>query len=213
MKYYLIIFLFILSTISGYTQVATIDVGTHTALTTLKGSVLTTNAKLSKMTAQNEVIIKKLADIITLLEKQNNISKDSKDILDEELTAKKTTPDYVFSSREIQDAIVLKDKIIRTFNSSKRIIEELEFLERKEIESFITFCARTLRKANSLFKESRKILQTKSIINPEERLKRIDQINIKLESLLDAFNQNTSELRSINHSRKSKNSLINLSKS
>lgn len=208
----ILILLFLLKITFSFSQFAVIDASVAASVNTLNGNVSITNSKLAKIISQNERINTNLSEIVSLLKEQNNISTDSKNILDEELKAKKTAPNYVFASRELDDAISLKTKILESYNAGKNLIGNFEYLEAKEIDEYLSFAAKSILKANNFFLESRNILTTTSIINPEERLKRIDKINNKLNQILDSFVSLTNQMKAINHSRKSKNSLINLSK-
>ena len=64
----------------------------------------------------------------------------------------------------------------------------------------------------NLFKQCNQIIKTKSIIQPEERLKEVNSINIKLEAILDELIAYNGRLEQTNSFRAARRTLINLNK-
>ena len=106
----------------------------------------------------------------------------------------------------------LKDKILEAYKDSKESIESFKNLEGKETEEFLTYAKNAVLKTTKLFKECKTILYTKSIIQPEERLKKIDGINTKLTTILDGLIAYNHKLGQLNSSRTIRRTLIDLNK-
>jgi len=169
-----------------------------------------TNSQLIKLNIQVKTMNNSLIRLINLLEKNNEYTSKSKEILTEELNAKKNAPDYVLKSNEVLSILNLKDEILRAYRSSKQSIEGFKNLNKKETNDFIEYAANTVIKTKKLFKQCETILSTNSIIQPEERLKKIDGINNDLEKLLSDFNSYSDKVRQLNSSRNIRKTLIDL---
>src|SRR5665811_649687 len=145
------------------------------------------NNQLLNMNIQLKAVNKNLGRLITLMEKNNNDTSKSRKILKEELEAKKEAPAYVTGSTDVAMTIELKSKILEAYRSSKSTIQKLEYLDRKETREFLGFAAAAILDTKDLFKQCGDILNTKAIILPEERLKKVDGINNRLEKILDGL--------------------------
>ena len=108
--------------------------------------------------------------------------------------------------------IELKTKILEAYRTSKQTVQELEYLERKEIDEFIGYATNALLETKYLFQQCNEIINTKAIILPEERLKKVDAINLKLETILDNLIVYNHKLSQINSLRESRRTLINMNK-
>ncbi|MBC7000362.1 hypothetical protein [Cytophaga sp. FL35] len=175
-------------------------------------SVGMVNSQLMNINIQLKAVNKNLARLINLMEKNNNETSKSRKILKEELDAKKTSPDYVMKSTDVNMTIDLKEKILEAYRSSKNSIQKWKHLEQDEIQEFAGYTANAIVEAKNLFKQCNGIIKTKSIILPEERLKKVSGINSKLEQLLDGLIAYNNKLSQINAFREAKLSLINMNK-
>ena len=77
----------------------------HIQLRSLGNRLATTNRKLDRL--------------IDLMEKNNDQTTRSREILKEELDAMKTAPDYVLESTELSNITELKDKILEAYRTSQ----------------------------------------------------------------------------------------------
>lgn len=175
-------------------------------------SVGMVNSQLMNINIQLKAVNKNLGRLINLMEKNNNETSKSRKILKEELEAKKTAPDYVMKSRDVSMTLDLKDKILEAYRTSKNSIQKLEYLDREEIKVFTGYTAKAILEAKNLFKQCNEIIKTKSIILPEERLKKVSGINSKLEQLLDGLIAYNNKLSQVNAFREAQLSLINMNK-
>ena len=175
-------------------------------------SVGMVNSQLMNINIQLKAMNKNLGRLINLMEKNNNETSKSRKILKEELDAKKTSPDYVMKSTDVSMTMDLKDKILEAYRTSKNSIQKLEHLEQDEIEEFTGYMANVILEARNLFEQCNEIIKTKSIILPEERLKKVNNINSKLEQLLDGLIAQNNKLSQVNDFREARLSLINMNK-
>lgn len=151
---------------------------------------------LNKINRKLKINNDKLDDIINLLEKNNHYSESSKNILKEELDAKKIVPDYVLESEEVSIAMDYKKSITEAYKTAKGIVPELNGVDKKEKEKFLLFLTNQVMKANSLLSDSKKVLNTNSIISPEERMNKISNINLMLEKIEFEIIKETKAIRS-----------------
>jgi len=200
--------LFILVTIVPFIMAAQIPV-TDAATNASVGMV---NSQLMNINIQLKAVNKNLGRLINLMEKNNNETSKSRKILKEELDAKKTSPDYVMKSTDVSMTMDLKDKILEAYSTSKNSIQKWKHLEQDEIQEFAGYTANAILEAKNLFKQCNGIIKTKSIILPEERLKKVSGINSKLEQLLDGLIAYNNKLSHINAFREAKLSLNNMNK-
>ncbi len=195
----------LLITIATAAQIPVTDVATN-------ASVGMVNSQLTSITIQLKAVNKNLIRLINLMEKNNNDTSKSRKILKEELEAKKNAPEYVTRSTDVEMTIDLKNKILKAYRTSQRTVQQFEYLEKKEIQEFLGFAADAIMETKDLFKQCNDILNTKAIILPEERLKKVDGINGKLEAILDGLIDYNSRLSQINASRKARSTLINMNR-
>lgn len=186
-------------------QIPVTDVATN-------ASVGMVNSQLTSINIQLKAVNKNLSRLINLMEKNNNDTSKSRKILKEELEAKKKAPEYVTRSTDVEMTIQLKSKILDAYRTSKRTVQKLEYLERKETEEFLGFAANAILETKNLFKQCNGILNTQAIILPEERLKKVDGINGKLEKILDGLIAYNDKLAQVNAFRKARQTLINMNK-
>ncbi|PIB31446.1 hypothetical protein [Maribacter sp. 4G9] len=170
------------------------------------------NSQLTSINIQLKAVNKNLGRLINLMEKNNNNNRKAKEILKEELEAKKKAPDYVMKSTDVSMTLDLKDRILEAYRTSKNTIQELEYLERDEIQEFTLYTANAILESKNLFRQCNDIIKTKSIILPEERLKKVNGINTKLEQLLDGLITYNNKLSQISAFREARKSLINMNK-
>lgn len=175
-------------------------------------SVGLVNSQLANINIQLKAVNQNLAQLINLMEKNNNNTRKSQEILEEELEAKKQAPEYVMKSTDVSMTLDLKDKILDAYRTSKTTIQELKYLERDEIQEFTLYTGNAILESKNLFKQCNDIIKTKSIILPEERLKKINGINSKLEQLLDELITYNNKLTQISAFREARKSLINMNK-
>lgn len=175
-------------------------------------SIGVVNNRLLNIDIQLKAMNKNLGRLINLLEKNNNLTSKSKDILKEELEAKKTAPTYVTKSTEVGITGNLKDKILEAYRTSRNSVQNYEHLERKEIQDFLIYASQAVIDTKNLFIQCNDILKTKSIIQPEERLKEVNSINTRLEAILDELIGYNGRLEQINSFRLARKTLINLNK-
>ncbi len=169
---------------------------THMQLRSLGNRLATTNRKLDKL--------------IDLIEKNNDHTSKSREILKEELDAKKTAPDYVLRSTELSNIIELKDKILETYRSTQEIRGNFKNMDSRETDEFIEFASNTVMGTNKLFEQGRTILNTRSILPSEERLKKINDIAIKLDRLLEGLVAYNKRMKRLDASRGIRKTLIDL---
>ncbi|NYJ28199.1 hypothetical protein [Allomuricauda sp. ARW1Y1] len=186
-------------------QIPVTDAATNASVGVVNSQLMNTNIQL-------KAVNKNLARLINLMEKNNNETSKSRKILKEELDAKKTSPDYVMKSTDVSMTMELRDKILEAYRSSKNSIQKWKHLEQDEIQEFAGYTANAILEAKNLFKQCNGIIKTKSIILPEERLKKVSGINSKLEQLLDGLIAYNNKLSQINAFREAKLSLINMNK-
>ncbi len=186
-------------------QIPVTDVATN-------ASVGLVNSQLTSINIQLKAVNKNLSRLINLMEKNNNDTSKSRKILKEELEAKKSTPEYVTQSTDVSMTIDLKSKILEAYRTSKQTVQELEYLDRKETQEFLGFAANAILDTKNLFKQCNSILKTKAIILPEERLKKVDGINAKLETILNNLIAYNHKLAQTNAFRKARRTLINMNK-
>lgn len=195
----------LLTSIATTAQIPVTDVATN-------ASVGLVNSQLTSINIQLKAVNKNLSRLINLMEKNNNETSRSRKILKEELEAKKNAPEYVTQSTDVETTLDLKAKILKAYRSSRRTVQEFEYLERKEIQEFLGFAADAILETKNLFKQCNEILNTKAIILPEERLKKVEGINGKLEAILDGLIDYNSRLSQVNASRKARRTLINMNR-
>jgi len=194
-----------LTAIKSTAQIPVTDAATNASI----GAV---NSQLLNMNIQLKAINKNLGRLINLMEKNNNYTSKSKDILKEELEAKKKAPEYVMKSTDVSMTIDLKERILEAYRTSKNSIQDLKYLERDELQEFTLFTTQAILETKNLFKQCNDILKTKSIILPEERLKKVNNINTKLEIVLDNLIAYNNRLSQLNAFRKARRTLINMNK-
>lgn len=195
----------LLTSIATTAQIPVTDVATN-------ASVGLVNSQLTSINIQLKAVNKNLSRLINLMEKNNNETSRSRKILKEELEAKKNAPEYVTKSTDVETTLDLKAKILKAYRTSQRTVEEFEYLERKEIQKFLGFAADAIIETKNLFKQCNEILNTKAIILPEERLKKVDGINGKLGAILDGLIAYNNRLSQVNASRKARRTLINMNR-
>ena len=195
----------LLTSVATTAQIPVTDVATN-------ASVGLVNSQLTSINIQLKAVNKNLSRLINLMEKNNNETSRSRKILKEELEAKKNAPDYVTRSTDVETTLDLKAKILKAYRTSRQTVQEFEYLERKEIQEFLGFAADAIMETKNLFKQCNDILNTKSIILPEERLKKVDGINGKLEAILDGLIEYNNRLSQVNASRKARRTLINMNR-
>tara|TARA_R110002051_G_scaffold88809_6_gene156563 strand:+ start:506 stop:1078 length:573 start_codon:yes stop_codon:yes gene_type:complete len=186
-------------------QIPVTDVATN-------ASVGMVNSQLTSINIQLKAVNKNLGRLINLMEKNNNDTSKSRKILKEELEAKKQAPEYVTKSTDVSMTMDLKSKILDAYRTSKQTVQEMEYLDRKEIQEFLGYASNAILETKDLFKQCNDILKTKAIIQPEERLKKVNGINIKLENILDNLIAYNNKLSQTNAFRKSSRTLINMNK-
>lgn len=195
----------LLTSVATTAQIPVTDVATN-------ASVGLVNSQLTSINIQLKAVNKNLSRLINLMEKNNNETSRSRKILKEELEAKKNAPDYVTRSTDVETTLDLKAKILKAYRTSRQTVQEFEYLERKEIQEFLGFAADAIMETKNLFEQCNDILNTKSIILPEERLKKVDGINGKLEAILDGLIEYNNRLSQVNASRKARRTLINMNR-
>lgn len=205
-----LLYLIIIIPIAVFGQIPVTDAATNTSLALTNNQLLQINMQIKKNSAQLATMNRNLERLINLIEENNTLTSKSKEILKEELNAKKVVPDFVLKSTEVSNTINLKDKIIELYKTSRESIKNFKNLDGKESKEFLAYSANALMQATNLFKECRTILHTQAIIQPEERLKKIDDINTKLTKILDDFIAYEQKLKQLNSSRDIRRTLIDL---
>jgi len=205
-----LVYLFVLCPILVIGQIPVTDAATNASLGISNQQLLQMNLQLKSIGAQLNGVNRNLARVIQLLEKNNNISTKSREILKEELDAKKTTPDYVLKSQEVVLTEDLKNKIVKAYRSSENQIRDFKNLESAEKKQFLLNASEAVKKTNALFKQYKTILYTNSIINPEERINQIGDINTRLEQILDELIAENEKIIRLNSSRKIRQSVIDI---
>tara|TARA_R110000765_G_scaffold9911_3_gene30845 strand:- start:26251 stop:26868 length:618 start_codon:yes stop_codon:yes gene_type:complete len=204
MKRTVLLFTILFSAIST-AQIPVTDAATN-------ASIGLVNSQLTSINIQLKAVNKNLSRLINLMEKNNNETSKSRKILKEELEAKKKAPEYVTQSTDVSMTIDLKSKILEAYRASKQTVQELEYLDQKEKQEFMGYAANAIVETKNLFKQCNDILKTKAIILPEERLKKVNGINTKLETVLDNLIAYNHKLSQTNAYRKARRTLINMNK-
>lgn len=193
------------TTITLTAQIPVTDVATN-------ASVGMVNSQLTSINMQLKAVNKNLGRLINLMEKNNNDTSKSRRILKEELEAKKQAPEYVTKSTDVSMTMDLKSKILNAYRTSKQTVQEMEYLNRNETQEFLSYATNAILETKNLFKQCNDILKTKAIIQPEERLKKVNGINNQLEAILDNLIAYNNKLSQTNAFRKSRRTLINMNK-
>lgn len=191
-------------------QIPVTDAATNGSLGVVNNQLAQVQLHLRSLGRQLTATNRKLDRLIDLLEKNNDQTSKSREILKEELDAKKTAPDYVLRSTELSNIIELKDKILETYRSTQEIKGNFKNMDSRETDEFIEFASNTVMGTNKLFEQSRTILNTRSILPPEERLKKINDIIIKLNRLLDGLVAYNKRMKRLDASRGIRKTLIDL---
>jgi hypothetical protein len=205
-----LVYLFIMCPIIVMGQIPVTDAATNASLGISNQQLLQMNLQLKSINAQLNGVNRNLVKVIRLLEKNNNISTKSREILKEELDAKKTAPNYVLQSQEVVVTEDLKNKILAAYRSSEKQIRDFKNLESSEKKQFLLNASEAIKKTNALFKQCKTILNTNSIINPEERINRIGDINARLEQILDELIAENEKFLRLNTSRKIRQSVSDI---
>ena len=200
-----LLYLYLLLPLAVVAQIPVTDVATN-------ASVGMVNSQLTSINTQLKAVNRNLIRLIDLMEKNNNDTSNSRKILKEELDAKKEAPAYVTKSTDVAMTIDIKSKILEVYRSSKNTVQKFDYLERKEIQEFLVYAAQAVLETNNLFKQCNEILNTKAIILPEERLKKVNGINLKLKDILDEIIIYNNKLSRSNAYRKARYKMINLNK-
>lgn len=204
MKRTVLLFTILFSAIST-AQIPVTDAATN-------ASIGLVNSQLTSINIQLKAVNKNLSRLINLMEKNNNETSKSRKILKEELEAKKKAPEYVTQSTDVSMTIDLKSKILEAYRTSKQTVQELEYLDQKEKQEFLGYAANAIVETKNLFKQCNDILKTKAIILPEERLKKVNGINTRLETVLDNLIAYNHKLSQTNAYRKARRTLIKMNK-
>jgi hypothetical protein len=191
-------------------QIPVTDAATNGSLGVVNNQLLQVHLQLRAMGNQLATTNRKLDRLITLLEKNNDLTSESKEILKEELDAMKTAPDYVLGSTELSAIAELKGRILEAYRTSREIISGLKNLDRKETDEFLSIATNAVMNTKELFDQSKTILTTRSIMRPEERLKKFDDITVKLTGILDDLIAHNKRMKQLDSSKGIRRTLINL---
>jgi len=175
-----------------------VDEQIHIQLRSLGNQVAATNRKLDRL--------------IDLMEKNNDQTTRSREILKEELDAMKIAPDYVLESTELSNITELKDKILEAYRTSQETIGNLKNLESEQTKEFLAIATDALLRTKDLFQQSRTILNTRSLMHPEERLNKINDITDKLNGVLDGLIAHNKKMKQLDASREIRRTLIDLNR-
>lgn len=170
------------------------------------------NGQLTKVNIQLKAVNKNLVRLINLMEKNNSHTKKSREILKEELDAKKEAPNYVKKSIDVSFTMTLKKQILEVYRNSKNMVQNFKYLEKKDIQDYYDFTSKAIGETSDLFKQCSDILKTNSIMQPEERLKKINEINSRLVEILESINGYGSKLSQMEASRRARISMVKLNK-
>ncbi|KAA2215760.1 hypothetical protein [Maribacter flavus] len=174
------------------------------------GSLGLVNSQLIQNNIQLKAMNKNLLRLIQLMEKNNRITTNSKDILQEELEAKKKTPSYVLQSSDVSQNLNLKSQIMDTYRILRQTVQQYDYLTSKEKQEFLRFVTEVILTTKNLFTQGQHTLTTPSLLPPGERLNKIRNINADLEVLLKKLQEYGDRLAQRNALRKSKRSIIQL---
>ena len=184
-------------------QIPVTDVATNASIGFVGNQLANMNVQLTSMNQS-------LSRIINLLEENNQVTDDSKNILEEELNAKKTSPQFVIQSLDVTMTMELKNKILEAYRTSKQSIQQWEHLQSHEIQEYIGFSSQAILETTNLFKQCSVILNTKAIMASEERLKKVDGINGKLRIILNDLISKNKKLSQTNAFRQARRTLIKM---
>ena len=100
----------------AFGQMPVTDAAANTSLALMRNQLLQMNMQIKKTGIQLTTMNQNLERLINLLEENNTLTSKSKEILKEELEAKKGTPNFVLNSTEVSNTINLKDKILKVYD-------------------------------------------------------------------------------------------------
>lgn len=85
-------------------------------------------------------------------------------------------------------------------------------METKQTKEFLAFATDALLRTKDLFQQSRTILNTRSLMPPEERLKKINDITVKLNGVLGGLIAHNKQMKQLDASREIRRTLIDLNR-
>lgn len=207
-----LIYLFNLVPMVALGQIPVTDAATNGSLGIANNQLAQIHIQLRSLGNQVAATNRKLDRLIDLMEKNNDQTTRSREILKEELDAMKTAPDYVLESTELSNITELKDKILEAYRTSQETIGNLKNLETEESKKFLAIATDALLRTKDLFQQSRTILNTRSLMHPEERLKKINDITVKLNGVLDGLIAHNKRMKQLDASREIRRTLIDLNR-
>jgi hypothetical protein len=207
-----LIYLFNLLPLVALGQIPVTDAATNGSLGITNNQLAQIHMQLRSVGNRLATTNRKLDRLIDLMEKNNDQTSRSREILKEELDAMKTAPGYVLESTELSNITELKDKILEAYRTSQETIGNLKNLETEQTTEFLTIATDALLRTKDLFQQSRTILYTRSLMHPEERLKKINDITVKLNWVLDGLIAHNKRMKQLDASKTIRRTLIDLNR-
>jgi hypothetical protein len=193
-------------------QIPVTDAATNGSLGIANNQLVQIHMQLRSLGNRLAVTNRKLDRLVDLMEKNNDQTSRSREILKEELDAMKTAPDYVLQSTELTNIIELKEMILEAYRTTRQTMENLKYMDSKETNEFLAIATNAVMRTKDLFQQSSTMLNTRSIISPEERLKKIDDITDKLKTVLEELTAHNKRIKRLDASRGIRKTLIDLNR-
>ena len=139
-----LIYLFNLVPLVALGQIPVTDAATNGSLGIANNQLAQIHIQLRSLGNQVAATNRKLDRLIDLMEKNNDQTTRSREILKEELDAMKIAPDYVLESTELSNITELKDKILEAYRTSQETIGNLKNLESEQTKEFLAIATDAL---------------------------------------------------------------------
>jgi hypothetical protein len=112
-------------------QIPVTDAATNGSLGIANNQLVQIHMQLRSLGNRLAVTNRKLDRLVDLMEKNNDQTSRSREILKEELDAMKTAPDYVLQSTELTNIIELKEMILEAYRTTRQTMENLKYIDSK----------------------------------------------------------------------------------
>jgi len=194
MKTKILILLCITVSIRANAQLAVIAANTDKQLFKIGGQLTKTNSLLR----QQNNLLKKLVDVM----KASRLEMERIRTVQEDLiNSKRISPDYVINSNEVEGLEGLRKKVVQVFKQIRININGLENISSKERTEFLSFYGAKMNKVMQLLSDSNDVVNTNSIIDPEQRIKLVKNNRIFIKKILDEIIQSSSTMEQVSKGR------------
>ncbi len=166
----------------------------------------------TKLTLLNKATIKQtqvLNKLLSEMKKNNEKTEKIRAYEQEIVEGKKNAPEFVLKSYEVENIIELKSDVVQILKNLKKSVDVLTDLKGNEKKDFVVFYKRKMEEIFYLFKASKDVIGSKSLIEPEQRINIIKNNTDKVKDHLDKLNLYSNNLIKLSEGRKVSNTLIN----